>query len=242
MEKGGKANALERLREGDFKVPTFFVCDRSWSSENILQKIDEKLPHISFFAIRSSAKGEDSKNKSFAGHFYSAIGVSKEHILQEIEKVVASFADMRGAVIVQEFIPSDMAGGVFTEVDKCAVVINAIQGLCQPVVSGETCDEYVCDKNGAVLNKTIPKKIIKLFSAGKITTKTSEQESLGVSEIKQLIMLAAKVQKFLGEPQDIEWCFKNGEMYVLQSRPITRDFKATKREYFDSANIAESYS
>src|SRR3989344_435135 len=31
-------------------------------------------------------------------------------------------------------------------------------------------------------------------------------------------------------------------MYVLQSRPITRDFSVAKREYFDSANIAESYS
>ena len=242
MEKGGKANALERLREGDFKVPTFFVCDRSWSSENILQKIDEKLPHIAFFAVRSSAKGEDSKNQSFAGHFYSAIGVSKERVPYEIQRVVASFGGTSGSVIVQEFIPSDLAGVMFTEVDKDTVVINATVGLCRPVVNGEACDEYVCDKNGIMLNKTIQEKIVELFNGEKITTEITNKESLGVSDIKQLTGLATKVQKFFGVPQDIEWCFKNGEMYVLQSRPITRDFSVAKREYFDSANIAESYS
>ena len=242
MEKGGKAHALEKLIQGGFKVPPFFICDRNWSAEDILQKIDEQLSNTSFFAVRSSAKGEDSENQSFAGHFYSAIGVSKERVPDEFEKVLASFKETSGAVIVQEFIPSDLAGVMFTEVDKNTVVINATFGLCQPVVNGEACDEYVCDKNGTVLNKTIQEKAVKFFIGDKITTETSDKESLKVSEIRQLAELAAQIQNFFGTPQDIEWCFKDDRLYVLQSRPITRDFTPGKQEYFDSANIAESYS
>ncbi len=242
MEKGGKAYALERLRQGGFEVPEFFVCDSSWSSEDILQKIDEQLPRVSFFAVRSSAKGEDSKNQSFAGHFYSAIGVAKENVAGEVVRVIASFKGIPGAVIVQGFIPSDLAGVMFTEVDKDTVVINATFGLCQPVVNGEACDEYICDKNGTILNKTIQEKTVKFFIGDKIIAETRDKESLRVSDIKQLAEIAAKIQKFFGAPQDIEWCFKDGQLYILQSRPITRDFAVAKREYFDSANIAESYS
>jgi len=242
MEKGGKAHALEKLKQRGFKVPPFFVCDRSGSPEDILRKIDEQLPNVSFFAVRSSAKGEDSENQSFAGHFYSAIGVSKKHVPSEIKRVVDSFKGVPGAVIVQEFIPSDAAGVMFTEVNKSTVVINATLGLCQPVVNGEACDEYICDKNGVMLNKTIQEKTVKFFAGDKITTETSGKESLRSSDIKQLIEVAAKIQKFFGMPQDIEWCFKDGELYVLQSRPITRDFNIARQEHFDSANIAESYS
>lgn len=242
MEKGGKAHGLERLRKGGFRVPSFFVCDKSWSPETILRTIDEQLPHASFFAVRSSAKGEDSRNQSFAGHFYSAIGVPKEQVPHEMKKVVVSFGGVPGSIIVQEFIPSDKGGVLFTEVDKSTIVINAIVGLCQPVVNGEACDEYVCDKSGAILNKTIPEKTVRFFTGGKITTAIRDKESLRASDIQQLIELATKVQKFFGTPQDIEWCLKDEKMYVLQSRPITKDFNTTRHEHFDSANIAESYS
>lgn len=242
MENDGKAYALERLKQGGFQVPTFFVCKIGTSSEDILQEIGEKLPDTSFFAVRSSARGEDSKSQSFAGHFYSAIGVPKERVPDEVDKVIASFKGTPGVVIVQEFISSDSAGVMFTEVGAGTVVINSTLGLCQPVVNGEACDEYVCEKNGTVLNKTIQKKTIKLFLDRKITSKESDVESLKVSDIKRLTQLAAKIQKFFGSPQDIEWCFKDGVLYVLQSRPITRDFSTIRAEHFDSANIAESYS
>ena len=242
MEKGGKAYGLEKLTEGGFKVPSFFVCDSTSSDKDILANIDDLLPGVSFFAVRSSAKGEDSKKQSFAGHFYSAVGVSRERVTNEVEQVVASFKGRPGSVIVQEFIPSDAAGVMFTEVNKESVVINATTGLCIPVVDGEACDEYVCDTQGAILNKIIQEKTAQLFINGELIREKIKKESLEKAQIKRLIELAADVQKFFGSPQDIEWCIKGAELYVLQSRPITADFITPKREYFDSANIAESYS
>lgn len=243
MKKGGKALSLEKLVTSGFVVPRFFVCDASWSESSVLETLDDKLPAIQYFAVRSSALNEDSDEKSFAGHFYTGIGVPRENVFSEILKVNESFGDIPGSVIVQEFIPSDTAGVLFTELNKNTVVINASTGLCQPVVSGEACDEYIFDKKGTLLDKVIPKeKTIKSFIDGKIVSKKSQKESLTESEIQQLVHTAALIQEFFGSPQDIEWCFEGGKLYVLQSRPITKDFDVGEREYFDSANIAESYS
>lgn len=240
---GGKASSLIKLRKGGFPIPSFFVCDSSWSEKEILKKIDTELFKVQYFAVRSSAENEDSKDKSFAGHFYSAVGISKKDVFKEVSKVQLSFGEMLGSVIVQEFIPSDTAGVMFTEVGEIHIVINAIAGLCLSVVNGDACDEYIFDKNGNLIDKTIPPtKDAKVFRQGEIISQKISTESLNDSKIKELISLAKKIQNFFTCPQDIEWCFLNDKLYVLQSRPITQNFDIQGKEYFDSANIAESYS
>lgn len=243
MLEGGKARALAKLQQGGFSVPPFFVCDAAWSEKKVLAAIKRELPGVRYFAVRSSAAQEDSKKRSFAGHFYSGLAVPRESVSAEILKVNTSFGEMRGAVIVQEFVPSDTAGVMFTEVAGNTVVINATIGLCQSVVGGESCDEYQCNKDGVVQKRTISEgKTIKLFSGGRIATGKSDKESIDGAQIKRLVLIGAKIQHFFGSPQDVEWCFRNGELFILQARPITRDFGFNKEEYFDSANIAESYS
>src|SRR3989344_6865704 len=110
MKKGGKVHSLRKLREGGFMVPVFFVCDMSWSEESVLAKIDATLPTTQYFAVRSSAENEDSKEKSFAGHFYTGIGIVKENVFAEVTKVHQSFGNIPGSIIVQELISSDTAG------------------------------------------------------------------------------------------------------------------------------------
>ena len=244
MHNGGKAYSLVKLQAGGFLVPPFFVCESSCSQIEVFAKITQELPEVSYFAVRSSVQGEDSKERSYAGHFYSAIGIPKVRVFEEFCKVVDSFRSQNGLVIIQEFIPSDKAGVVFSEVDKNKIVINSTIGLCQPVVNGYACDEYICDKKGEVINKNIPKeKETRLFIKNEIVFQKSSAESLTNREVEQLSKLSRQIQGFFGLPQDIEWCFWKGNLYVLQSRPITRDFYVEKTEYFfDSANIAESYS
>ncbi len=243
MLKNNKAHSLIRLKKGGFNVPSLFVCDITWTEESILSKIKTHLPNSKYFAVRSSADNEDSKDASFAGYFYTAIGVKRRDIFAEVLKVQKSYGETKGSVIIQEFISSDTAGVMFTKVGENMIVINANIGLCQSVVSGKECDEYLFNKNGSLVNKTIPiEKSVFLFKEGEIISEKSKMESLNESNINQLIKLGLEIQSFFGSPQDIEWCFKNDILYVLQSRPITRDFMVGKEEYFDSANIAESYS
>ncbi|KKU79096.1 MAG: Pyruvate phosphate dikinase PEP/pyruvate-binding protein [Parcubacteria group bacterium GW2011_GWA2_47_7] len=243
MVEGGKALALRKLREAGFMVPPFIACGTEDSDKTIMMKVEEAFPKAQYFAVRSSAEVEDSKERSFAGHFYTGIGIARKKVPTEVAKVRQSFGTMHGSVLIQAFIPSDAAGVMFTEVDKNNVVINATVGLCLPIVSGAACDEYVCSKKGRLLSKNLSKeKDVTLFVNGSIVPRKSSEESLDESKIKLLIQLAAEIQSFFGSPQDVEWCFENDRLYVLQSRPITRDFTIGNEEYFDSANIAESYS
>jgi len=245
MSYGGKAETLIKLQKAGFLIPSFFVCDSSRSEQKILSELDKKLPEVTYFAVRSSASNEDTAEKSFAGHFYSGVGITRKNVYSEFLRVKKSVGNIGGSVIIQEFIPSDAAGVLFTEVDNDRIVINASIGLCMSVVAGKACDEYICDKDGQILDKTISKnKEIKIFDENKIISKISDAESLTEREVRELIALGLRVQKFLGSPQDMEWGFKAGKLYLLQSRPITKDFvvKDTEQDYFDSANIAESYS
>ncbi|MDP2720940.1 MAG: PEP/pyruvate-binding domain-containing protein [bacterium] len=245
MSSGGKAESLIKLQKAGFLVPPFFVCDTTSSEQKILSELEQKLPEVSHFAVRSSSLNEDTAEKSFAGHFYSGVGVTRKNVYSEFLKVKKSLGNIGGAVIIQEFIPSDKAGVLFTEVDNDRIVINASIGLCLSVVTGKACDEYICDKNGQIISKTVSKnKEINTFDGNKIISGVSSAESLTQKEVQELANLGKKIQEFFGAPRDIEWCFKAGKLYLLQSRPITKDFavKNTGQEYFDSANIAESYS
>jgi pyruvate,water dikinase len=243
MNVGNKALFLAQLQKRGFTVPPFFTCDASWSENDVLKTVRAKLPSAKYFAVRSSAESEDSPERSFAGHFYSAIGVAEKNIYNEIVAVNDSFASMPGSIIVQEFIPSDTAGVMFTNVDDQKIVINATIGLCRPVVHGSACDEYIYNSQGRLLEKTVAKgKEIELFINSRVISEKNSEESLTTKDARRLISLAQKIQTFFGSPQDIEWCFKNGKLYVLQSRPITRTFSLPGKIYFDSANIAESYS
>jgi pyruvate,water dikinase len=73
-----------------------------------------------------------------------------------------------------------------------------------------------------------------------------ETPALSEAEVLRVAALARACQQHFGRPQDIEWAFENGNLWLLQSRPITSlarmpDPGATLR-IWDNANIAESYT
>jgi phosphohistidine swiveling domain-containing protein len=240
MEIGGKAKNLTILAGAGFRVPRFI--SHFSTSAQLTSILDSDFRGIMYFAVRSSAFGEDSANKSFAGQFYSAIGVTRAHVQREIEKVIMSYKGREGSVIIQEFVPSETSGVLFTEVASNKIIINSTLGLCSTVVNGEACDEYITDKTGLIITKKICDKNALFFQDGLHVRRMSSEESLSAAQIKQLAQTAAKIQKLFGTPQDVEWAYKGGELYILQSRPITTAPKIAEIEYFDSANIAESYS
>lgn len=243
MTNGGKALSLKKLSKAGFLVPKFFVCKADWNDKKIMNTVSKQLPRVNYFAIRSSAKNEDSKSKSYAGHFYSAIGVNLQDVNKEVKKVRTSFNQLSGEVIIQEFIPTERSGVLFTKIDGNKTIINATFGLCQPVVNGKACDEYIYNSNQTLLSKSINNKKIQIFKNEAITEKSNANESLSNQQQIALINTGIKIEKFFKLPQDIEWGFYKEKLYILQSRPITKDFSTSSNTtYFDSANIAESYS
>ena len=243
MNIGGKAQSLQKLHNAGFNVPPFFVCDESWDEAGILQTLDEKLPDTNYFAVRSSASGEDGDNKSYAGHFYSAVAVTKSDVFKEVQRVLSSFGDLDGSVIIQEFIPSDVSGVAFSDNGEGVVVINSNFGLCKNVVEGKACDEYLTHKDGTLIRKSISKeKPVLSFCNGNLKERVNGDESLTTDQLKQVVELTKKSENHFKKPQDIEWCFRGQTLYLLQSRPITKSIGIPEQVYFDSANIAESYS
>ncbi|MCK5062241.1 hypothetical protein KAR28_06885, partial [Candidatus Parcubacteria bacterium] len=48
-----------------------------------------------------------------------------------------------------------------------------------------------------------------------------EKQKLTGKQIIELAKICANIEKHYKKPQDIEWAFKDGKFYIVQSRPIT---------------------
>jgi pyruvate, water dikinase len=180
-------------------------------------------------AVRSSAVSEDGVSASFAGQQDSYLNVrGSEAVLTRVQECWASFfspralfyraqkgvlGDTRMAVVVQEMVQADKSGVMFT-VDPIrnrreSMVIEGAPGLGEAIVSGEvTPDHYVISRaDGTLVDAFIPDD-----ERGRV---------LADLELDALRNIGVKLEALFGSPQDIEWCMRGGELFVLQSRPIT---------------------
>jgi len=245
-KNSGKAGYLELLKNKGFLVPDFIVVSNNiQSEEELLGLIANKKFQKKFYAVRSSVNIEDGMSKSFAGHFYSAIGIEKTNLFKEYKKVLKSYKNEPGKVIIQEFINSTKSGVIFTNDGENNIVINANYGLCTSVVEGAPCDEYLLTRTRKIISDKIESNKIPIVFNGKVLEKSSIKSlsTLSKKEIKLLTNAALKIEKSFGVAQDIEWSFLNKKLYILQARPITRSISVNQELiHYDSANIAESYS
>ncbi|MEJ2701479.1 MAG: PEP/pyruvate-binding domain-containing protein [Sedimentisphaerales bacterium] len=138
------------------------------------------------------------------------------------------------AVIVQTLIAAYASGVIFT-VDPMTgsrnhLVIEACFGLGQALVSGQvTPDRFVVDKkNLKLVSHAVSEKKIEctLDQNGTVQEKTISDERASVcclskKQIKRLAKTARRVETELSGPQDIEWAISKGQIFFLQSRPIT---------------------
>jgi phosphoenolpyruvate synthase/pyruvate phosphate dikinase len=140
------------------------------------------------------------------------------------------------SVVVMGLVPSETSGIAFTAHPVTGaldlVVINASWGLGEAVVSGRvTPDSFVVDKNSfVVLERDIFTKDIAIYPHPDGNGGTIEEPvpaarqgiaSLTDEQACDVARLAARVESHYGSPQDVEWSLASGQLYLLQSRPIT---------------------
>ncbi|NJN97707.1 MAG: hypothetical protein HC875_28310 [Anaerolineales bacterium] len=110
------------------------------------------------------------------------------------------------------------------------MVIEAVWGLGEGIVSGMiTPDHYKVDREThEIVYEFIPDKlqmITKDTNGGVVTLPVpNERVSIPIltaDERRQLVDLGNRVEQHFGCPQDVEWAIENGQVYLLQSRPIT---------------------
>jgi pyruvate,water dikinase len=143
------------------------------------------------------------------------------------------------AVPVQKMVQSETAGVIFTvepmSNDNTKLVIEAAYGLGEAVVSGEiTPDLYLVDKGELkILDKNIQRQEWQIvrnvegeeFEGGNIKvsvpTLAQAQQKLTDMDIIALARLAKVIEDLYQFPQDIEWAKEKGELYIVQTRPVT---------------------
>ena len=140
------------------------------------------------------------------------------------------------AAVVQEMILSEISGVTFTanpvsgSLDE--IVTESSWGMGAAIVDGRvTPDHYIVERDGfKLLEKRIADKRFMVpshFEEGS-TTRLQEvphgmrqKETLSPDLIREVTQLAVEAEEHFGNPQDIEWAIAGGQVYMLQSRPIT---------------------
>ena len=148
------------------------------------------------------------------------------------------------AVPVQRMVPADVSGVMFTADpaagDGDALLIEAVYGLGEPLVSGElTPDAYAVSRRGLrVTNRELAVQPWMLrrdpsgdgFEAGServlVSRALEGQPKLDDGHVIALAELGLRLERRYGRPQDVEWAWADGMPYVLQSRPITTSLTA----------------
>ena len=204
-----------------------------------------------FVAIRSSATAEDLPEASFAGQQDTYLNIhGSEEVVEYVQKCWASLFESRAifyreennfdhskvyiAVVVQEMVNAEKAGVMFTvhpSTGEEKILIEAAWGLGEGVVSGtvtpDTC-WYDKEKSEVLDYKISDKKT--MFKRDPETGHTvqvevpedlREKRVLNVEEIDKLADLGKRIQGHYNFPQDTEWAINKGEIFMLQSRPVT---------------------
>lgn len=139
------------------------------------------------------------------------------------------------APIVQKMVHSEVAGVLFTAnpitSNRDEIVIEANWGLGESVVSGKSMNDFfVLDKSPLQLkDKKISKKTLMIcFDEDKgygrkemaIAPDKMDAATISDEQAEQLGEIGLKIEEVFGFPQDIEWAYEKGELFVLQTRNI----------------------
>lgn len=231
------------------------IIDNAVFPDAAVARIAERMNALfgegAMLSVRSSAADEDGEKHSFAGMLESFLNVSgiaevldcvrscyrscfSERIMEYRRNNGLITPDICVAVIVQEMVQAEYSGVIFTT-DPATnnpdeMRISVVEGLGEALVSGDSdSSDYIVD------------------CTGEIVSRHEANVTLPDAQVMQLFEAARKIEKgFLPRRgQDIEFCLKDGEVYILQCRLITNYSHIDKDAFLtvlDNSNIIESYS
>ena len=195
-------------------------------SSVIEKEISELVNSDKLYAVRSSGTKEDLDEFSFAGQYQTFLNTPASKIEERVVDCYKSMFSVNNlsyiidknidndnfkmAVVIQEMVDADFSGVCFTVNpltgnDK-TMLIETSEGLGENFVNGKNAPERYhynwYDK--MELNRNENNKI------------------LSVDKVNKCAGVFAKIQYYFGYPCDIEFAIKNDELFILQSRKITK--------------------
>jgi pyruvate, water dikinase len=242
---GGKSASLGELIAAGIPVPPGFAASTAADVEEIADAY--RALGEPAVAVRSSAIGEDSAETTFAGLQDTYLWVQGvDAVCAAVRDCWASLDNPEAVayrkrmgiehkpamgVTVQLMVDAAVSGVMFTcnpvSGDPSTVAVNASWGLGLAVVGGEvTPDEYRVSKvTGEVLHRAIGPKRIEYGRGGERSAVPAERQDvacLDEQRLGELVEVARRVERHFGSHQDIEWAIdREGELFLLQSRPVT---------------------
>lgn len=167
LVKNVDINNLEQIKQTQQSIESLFLS-LSIDSQ-LLNSINEKLPKEKFFAVRSSAVGEDGHENSYAGQLSTFLFVKSDQVAQKVLKCWASafserviqynllhlrsWDSLKVAVIIQTMVNSERSGVLFTVNPLMSrkyynqAVITAGYGVGEGVVADRVeTDTYIYDR------------------------------------------------------------------------------------------------
>jgi phosphoenolpyruvate synthase/pyruvate phosphate dikinase len=245
-----KVEDRERIREISGKIRSVIegaaiAKDIDEAVTSYLTKLGDK----GAYAVRSSATAEDLPLASFAGQQDTYLNIiGKSAILQHISKCWASLFTDRAvvyrmqngfdhhkvhlSVVIQKMVFPQAAGILFTAdpvtSNRKVMSIDASFGLGEALVSGLVDADNYKVREGKIAEKKVSTKKLAIYALKEGGTKEQQivpdqqnMQTLTDEQILQLEKTGRKIETHFGRPQDIEWCLDGGQLYIVQSRPIT---------------------
>ncbi|HZB81318.1 MAG TPA: PEP/pyruvate-binding domain-containing protein [Rubrobacteraceae bacterium] len=201
-------------------------------------------------AVRSSATTEDLPDASFAGQQATSLNVrGGDELLGAVRRCWASLWLTRAiayrkrqgfpheraavAVVVQRLVPAEVAGVLFTANPvtgaRDELVVNAASGLGEVVVDGLTTpDSFILDRvTLTIRQQQTGRQEVETILTERGTTERplgpdrATHPTLDEAQLARLGEVGLQIERHFGGPQDIEWAYAGGQLWVLQARPIT---------------------
>ncbi len=140
------------------------------------------------------------------------------------------------AVVVQEMVRSDVSGVTFTadpvSGNNSIIITESSWGMGAAIVDGRVSpDQYLVDKASNKLTSIkisdkkfmVPARLEPDQGARlvEVPANLRRMKSLTDEQVAEIAVLATRAEAHFGSPQDLEWAIQDGQLFLLQSRPIT---------------------
>ena len=214
----------DNVKETSEKISALF--DKITLPAKTADEIKELVKSDKLYAVRSSGTKEDLDEFSFAGQYQTFLNTTPDNVEARVidcyrsmfSEIILSYLvnrkidlnDLKMSVVVQEMVASDKSGICFT-IDPVTgndktMLIEVSEGLGEDIVSG----------------KTVPEQYHYNWYDNKEVDRASDNKLISEANVEKYAKVFANIQQQFGYPCDIEFAIKDDELFILQSRRITK--------------------
>lgn len=204
-------------------------------SSVVLPQGKENITFAGMLGTVLNAKGIDDVTEAIKNVYASAF---TEKVFNYLTSQGLKISDIKISIVVQKMIQAESSGIVFTidpiSLDENYLTIEAVFGLGDAIADGKlTPDQYVLSKDKLEYRekKIIPQEWMMIrkvqHKKGKsgeqkvrISKSWQHQQKIENKYIEELAKLAILIEKRIGKPQDIEWVFESGKLWILQTQDL----------------------